>query len=88
MPWGLLPGPVALSGFVLELVAHSHDLAVATDQREPLDQRLAEAAYRVAERLVPPALRGTGGAFAAPVPAPSGADAYVRLAAFLGRAPR
>jgi uncharacterized protein (TIGR03086 family) len=87
-PWGLLPGPAVLSGFVLELVAHTHDLAVSTDHRHPLDQRLAEAAHRVAQRLVPPALRGAGGAFADPVPAPSGADAYTRLAAFLGRAPR
>jgi uncharacterized protein (TIGR03086 family) len=87
-PWGRLPGPAALSGFVLELVAHTHDLAVATDQREPLDQRLAAAAHRVAERLVPPSLRATGDAFAEPVPAPPGADAYGRLAAYLGRAPR
>jgi uncharacterized protein (TIGR03086 family) len=86
-PWGLLPGPAVLSGFVLELVAHTHDLAVGTDQPDMLDQRLAGAAHRVAERLVPPGLRGTG-AFADPRPAPSGADAYVRLAAFLGRAPR
>jgi uncharacterized protein (TIGR03086 family) len=87
-PWGLLPGRAVLSAFVLELVAHTHDLAVSTDQRQPLDQRLAEAPHRVAERLVPPALRGTGGAFAGPVPAPPGADAYGRLAAFLGRVPR
>jgi hypothetical protein len=83
-----LPGQAVLSGFVLELVAHTHDLAVSTDQRQPLDQRLAEAAHRMAERLVPPALRGTGGAFAGPVPAPPSADAYGRLAAFLGRVPR
>jgi uncharacterized protein (TIGR03086 family) len=87
VPWGLLPGPAALSGFVLELVAHTHDLAVATDQGDPLDPRLAEAAQRIAERLAPPALRISGGSFADPVPAPANADAYERLAAFLGRAP-
>jgi hypothetical protein len=41
----------------------------------------------VAQRLVPASLRGGGGAFADPVPAPPGADAYGRLAAFLGRRP-
>jgi uncharacterized protein (TIGR03086 family) len=87
-PWGLLPGPAALSGFVLELVAHTHDLAVSTDSLEPLDQRLAAAALRVAERLVPATLRGDGSSFAEPVPAPPAADAYARLSAFLGRAPR
>ncbi|MGY1637165.1 hypothetical protein ACI78V_10990 [Geodermatophilus sp. SYSU D00742] len=40
---------------------------------------------RVAEQPVPPPLRGTRGSFAAPVPTPSGADAFVRLAAVLGR---
>ncbi len=87
-PWGLLPGPVALSGFLLEVVAHTHDLAVSTGQRQPLDPRLAEAAQRAAARLVPPALRGGGAAFADPVPSAPGADAYVRLAAYLGRVPR
>ncbi|MGK5114734.1 TIGR03086 family metal-binding protein [Geodermatophilus sp. CPCC 205506] len=84
-PWGLVPGPVALSGFVLELVAHTHDLVVGTGSPEPLDDRLATAALRIAERLVPAALRGA--AVADPVPAAPGAADYARLAAFLGRAP-
>jgi uncharacterized protein (TIGR03086 family) len=86
--WGVLPGPAGMSGFVLELVAHTHDLAVSTGNLSALDQRLASAALRTAERLVPAALRGNGGAFADPVAAPSGAGAYDLLAAFLGRAPR
>ncbi|WP_448628566.1 TIGR03086 family metal-binding protein [Geodermatophilus sp. URMC 64] len=84
-PWGRLPAPVALSGFVLEVVAHTHDLAVSTAYAQPLDPRLADAALRAAERLVPADLRGDGSAFADPVPT-SSADAYARLAAFLGRA--
>jgi uncharacterized protein (TIGR03086 family) len=85
VPWGLLPGPVALSGFVLELVAHSHDLAVAVGRTDLLDSRLGEAALRIAERLVPADLRDDRGAFAAPVPSPPDADVHGRLAAFLGR---
>jgi uncharacterized protein (TIGR03086 family) len=88
VPWGLVPGPVALSGFVLELVAHSHDLAVSVGRTDLLDARLGAAALRIAERLVPADLRADRGAFAAPRPAPSGADAFGRLAAFLGRAER
>jgi uncharacterized protein (TIGR03086 family) len=87
VPWGVVPPPVALSGFVLELVAHTHDLAVGTGQREPPDERLAAAGLRIAERLVPAALR-EGGAFADPVPPPPDASGVDRLAAFLGRAPR
>jgi uncharacterized protein (TIGR03086 family) len=88
VPWGLVPRPVALSGFVLELVAHSHDLAVGVGRTDLLDARLGEAALRIAERLVPGDLRADRGAFAAVRPAPSGADAFGRLAAFLGRAER
>jgi uncharacterized protein (TIGR03086 family) len=88
VPWGALPGPAGASGFVLELVAHASDLAVSTGYPEPLDERLATAALRIAERLVPASLRGTGSAFARPVPPPPGADAPARLAAYLGRAPR
>jgi hypothetical protein len=73
---------------VLELVAHSHDLAVSLGRDEPLDVRLGEAALRIAERLLPPGLRGESAAFAEPVPTASAAGAYARLAAFLGRPPR
>jgi uncharacterized protein (TIGR03086 family) len=86
-PWGRLPAAVPLSGFVLELVAHTHDLAVSTACPERLDPRLAAAALRAAERLVPPDLRRADAAFAAPVQTTS-ADPYDRLAAYLGRRPR
>lgn len=86
VPWGQVPAPVALSGFLLEVVAHTHDLAVALGRTAPLDARLAEVSLGVAERLVPAGLRGEGGPFADPVPAPPSADASGRLAAFLGRA--
>jgi uncharacterized protein (TIGR03086 family) len=88
LPWGLVPAPVVLSGFVLELVAHSHDMAVSLGRAESLDERLGEAALRIAERLLPPALRGESDAFAEPVPVASAAGVYARLAAFLGRTPR
>jgi uncharacterized protein (TIGR03086 family) len=84
--WGLLPAPVVLSGFVLEVVAHAHDLAVATGRPSVLDDGLAEPALRIAERLLPPSLRGRGTAFADPLPVPN-ADSWTRLAAFLGRTP-
>lgn len=87
-PWGLVPAPVALSGFVLELAAHTHDLAVALDRRGPLDAELATAALRIAERLVPAELRTGSDAYADPVAVPPGTDVHGRLAAFLGRAVR
>jgi uncharacterized protein (TIGR03086 family) len=83
-PWGRLPAPVALSGFVLELTAHAWDLAAGIGDRRPLDPELATTALGAAVRLVPPELRD-GRAFGPPVAAPSGADAGARLAAYLGR---
>jgi uncharacterized protein (TIGR03086 family) len=84
-PWGRVPSPVALSGFVLELVAHAWDLAVSIEKRPRLDPALADAALQIATRLVPAELRDDGGAFAPPVPAPVGADPATKLAAYLGR---
>jgi uncharacterized protein (TIGR03086 family) len=85
-PWGRLPAPVALSGFVLELAAHAWDLATAIGDRTPLDPDLAGAARLIAARLVPPELRD-GDAFGPPLAPPAGADAGSRLAAYLGRRP-
>ena len=82
----MVPAPVALSGFVLELVAHTHDVAVGIGRPEPLDERLGTAALGIAERFLPADLRGDGTAFAEPVPVRPTADVYTRLAAFLGRA--
>jgi uncharacterized protein (TIGR03086 family) len=84
-PWGEVPAPVALSGFVLELAAHAWDLATSIGERLPLDAGLATAALQIATRLVPPELRDGGRAFGPPVAAPVGADAATRLAAYLGR---
>jgi uncharacterized protein (TIGR03086 family) len=84
-PWGRVPAPVALSGFVLELAAHAWDLATSIGHRAPLDPPLATEALQIATRLVPPELRDDGGAFGPPVAAPADADAATRLAAYLGR---
>ncbi len=61
-PWALVPAPVALSGFVLELVAHTHDLAVAIGRSEPLDDQLGRggAPDRRAARARRPACRQRG----------------------------
>jgi uncharacterized protein (TIGR03086 family) len=88
VPWGLVPTPVALAGFVLEVVAHTHDVAEGIARTELLDERLGDAALGIAERFLPAALRGNGAVFAEPVAVPPTAGAYGRLAAFLGRAPR
>jgi uncharacterized protein (TIGR03086 family) len=84
-PWGRVPAPVALSGFVLELAAHAWDLASSIGDRAGLDQRLATAGLQIASRLVPAELRDDDGAFGPPLTAPAGADPATELAAYLGR---
>jgi uncharacterized protein (TIGR03083 family) len=87
MPFGEIPGRIALSGYVLETVAHTWDLREALGRPSELDPDLAEFALTVAHRLLPDERRGDGVPFDSARPAPEGADAYGRLAAWLGREP-
>lgn len=85
LPWGQVPGRVALSGCLLDTVTHTWDLARALEREQPLDEELAAYALAVAEKAVPAERRGGPTPFAAVRSAPEGADAYGRLAAWLGR---
>ncbi|MCC3779421.1 TIGR03086 family metal-binding protein [Streptomyces sp. UNOB3_S3] len=86
VPWGELPGRAYLSsGCVLETVTHTWDLSTALGHPLPLDQELAEYALQWAHRVLPAGRRGEGVPFGPVRPAPEGADAYARLAAWLGR---
>lgn len=85
-PWGEVPGRAALGGYVMEAVTHSWDIARALDSRLALDEQLALTALAVAEAVLPAEYRGGPVPFGAVQPAPAGADAYTRLAAWLGRA--
>ncbi|MEU4210759.1 TIGR03086 family metal-binding protein [Streptomyces sp. NPDC026206] len=86
LPWGEFPGRVYLtSGMVLETVTHTWDLSQALGHPLPLDQELAAVVLDWAHRFLPAERRGEGVPFEPVQPAPEGADAYGRLAAWLGR---
>lgn len=88
VPWGEVPGHAALSGYVMELVTHTWDLAEAVGRPRELDPELAEFALAVARRVLPGSVpRDAGTPFGAVREVPEGAGAYERLAAWLGRAP-
>ncbi|WP_055493595.1 TIGR03086 family metal-binding protein [Streptomyces sp. TP-A0356] len=87
VPWGEVPGRNALSGYVMESVTHTWDLWEALGRPAQLDPELAEFALSVAQVLLPEPERGDEVPFASALPAPEGAGAYVRLAAWLGREP-
>src|SRR5215469_16288385 len=87
VPWGKVPGRVALAGYVREVLAHGWDLAVATGQQTELDQELGAFALAVSMRSLPDDARD-GIPFGRVVPVPEEAGTYARLAAWLGRTPR
>lgn len=87
VPWGEVPGAAALSGYVMELVTHTWDLSESLGHPVELDPELAEFALGIARRVLPDERRDEQTPFASAVPAGEGADAYGRLAAWLGREP-
>ncbi|MGW4990861.1 TIGR03086 family metal-binding protein [Streptomyces mirabilis] len=88
VPWGEAPGRIALSGYVMEAVTHTWDLSESLGRPLVLDPELAEFALGIARRVLPDERRDNEELpFDSAVPAPEGADAYGRLAAYLGRRP-
>ncbi|MGW4895679.1 TIGR03086 family metal-binding protein [Kitasatospora sp. NPDC004240] len=84
-PWGEVPGRAAVGGYVMETVTHGWDIHRALGGERVLDERLAEAAFGIARFVLPPENRGDGIPFEAVRPVPEDADAYTRLAGWLGR---
>ncbi|PGH50042.1 TIGR03086 family metal-binding protein [Streptomyces sp. Ru87] len=85
LPWGEVSGRGTLTGYLLDGVTHAWDLARALDSGRPLDPELAEVSLAAARRVLPPERRGGPTPFEPVRPAPQDADAYGRLAAWLGR---
>jgi uncharacterized protein (TIGR03086 family) len=87
VPWGKVPGRIALAGYIQEILVHGWDLATATGQPVEGDPELAGYALTFAERALPPEPRGGDIPFGPPIPAPPGAGPYTQLATYLGRTP-
>jgi len=85
VPWGQVPGRVAVAGYVREVLAHGWDLAVATGQETELDPELGAFALDVAQRSLPASGR-EGIPFGPVASAPAGSGVYAQMAAWLGRA--
>ena len=88
LPFGDIPGVVALQIHFMETVGHTWDLATVSGQLDSLDPDLAVAALQAAQQVVQPGFRNEAGdPFAAEVVVPPNAPAYDRYVAFLGRTP-
>ncbi|MEU5404151.1 TIGR03086 family metal-binding protein [Streptomyces sp. NPDC005963] len=85
-PWAEETVGAAMIGFaLLETVVHGWDLSEALGRPAQLDPTLAEAVIPIAHDALPADRRGGAVPFGAVREAPAGADAYDRLAAWLGR---
>jgi uncharacterized protein (TIGR03086 family) len=87
VPWGTVPGRVALSGYTQEVLIHGWDLAKATGQPTQLDPELASWVLDIAQRILPAEPRGGPVPFGPVVPVDADAEVYARLAGWLGRQP-
>jgi uncharacterized protein (TIGR03086 family) len=87
VPWGKIPGRLAMAGYLQEILAHGWDLARATGQPTEGDPELARVALAAARQVLPAEGRGADIPFGPVVPVPADAPAYAQLAAWLGRRP-
>ena len=87
VPWGKVPGRIAVSGYVQEILTHGWDLAKATGQPTEGDPELAAWTLVLARRILPPEPRGGEVPFGPVVRVPPDAGPYAQLAAWLGRQP-
>jgi uncharacterized protein (TIGR03086 family) len=83
LPFGEMPGGVALNIAIFDVATHAVDLARATDQHVA-DTELLEGALAMGQKMVSDELR-VPGVFGAEQPSSDAASAEDRLLAFAGR---
>ena len=82
-----MPGEIAGTVAIDEVVVHGWDVAVATGRDYACDAELLRAAYRFAQATVARGPGGTPGLFGPPVPVPDDAPLLHRLLGLTGRDP-
>jgi uncharacterized protein (TIGR03086 family) len=86
LPFGEVPGMVAATANLSELVVHEWDLCQATGQKSSIDPSLVEAAWGFAQQMPMDQFR-TPGVFGPEVECSESAPLGDRLAAYMGRQP-
>ena len=89
MPFGEVPGEVALSVVAADALTHAWDLAKATDQPIQVDDELAEWARATWQVVIPDGARAADGSagFKPAVAVADGASELDKLIGFTGRQP-
>ncbi|TQF02567.1 TIGR03086 family protein [Kitasatospora acidiphila] len=86
VPWGEMPGRMAMVGYVMEAVTHTWDIAQAVALDAALDEELALISLDMAQKALPAERSREGLPFGPLQAVPADANGYARLAAWLGRA--
>lgn len=86
MPFGEVPGEMAVSVITADHITHAWDLASATSQNVHISDELAQFALQTWQQVVPAEGR-TGDGFKAVVPVADGASAVDALLGYTGRRP-
>lgn len=85
LSWGTMTGRELIDAYAHEFTVHAWDLARVTGRVNDLDPVLAEVALDWFTRNVPAAARSDDGPFGPVVEVADDADAYTRLAGYVGR---
>jgi uncharacterized protein (TIGR03086 family) len=88
LPFGELPGAIAIKIVTADQLLHTWDLATALGRPYTMDADLAEQVLQMMQQMMRPEFRGHGKSFAEAVPCPDSAPVQERLLAFSGRNPR
>jgi uncharacterized protein (TIGR03086 family) len=86
LPFGEMPGSMALDIAIFDVTTHAWDLARATGQTTDFAPEIVDEAYRRAQTMLTDDWRATG-MFGAAVPIADDAPVADRLAALAGRTP-
>lgn len=87
MPFGEVPGQMAIGFNFADQLTHTWDLAKALGRGRDLDPELVQVCYAAVTARMGPEMRGPGRPFGPEVPCDENAPLADRLAAFLGRQP-
>ena len=87
LPFGTLPGAIAISIYTAEILIHAWDLASALDLAPNWDEDLASEALATIQMGIPSEGRGEDMPFDPVVPTAPDAPAMDRLVAWVGRQP-
>jgi uncharacterized protein (TIGR03086 family) len=87
LPFGTMPGRVALVAYTAEVTTHTWDLGVATGRTVPWDDDVVGAALAAVREVLPPGIRLPAIPFADEVHVPDDAPLIDRLVGWQGRDP-